>query len=136
MGFPREKRRSCYLPLIWWHFTFSPATQNKSRLGLGVTLGTGEERERPAVNPPLGNTQLAGLPPLPQRLPSLPLLRWVVMRGWAGGRPPRSSSIPLPCFPLHWIRLKTLKHLLRHWCLLFVRFQMTYRLCLSFLAPT
>lgn len=33
MGFPREKRRSCYLLLIWWHFTFSPTIQNKSRLG-------------------------------------------------------------------------------------------------------
>lgn len=54
-----------------------------------------------AVNPPLGNLQLAGLLPLlPPPLPSVPFLRWVVGSGWAGGRPPRSSNIllqnPLP----------------------------------------
>lgn len=45
----------------------------------------------------------------------------------AGGRPPRFSNIPLARLPLRWIRSKTPQTSPRHWCLLFIRFQMTYK---------
>lgn len=81
MGFPGEKPPQLLLATDLVAFHFLPRHSEQIQVGLGVTLGTGEERERRAVYQPLGNTQLAGLLPRPQRPPSGPLLRWVVAGG-------------------------------------------------------
>lgn len=45
MGFPGEKPCSCYLLLISWHFTPPPLNSEQIQVALGITLGTGVERE-------------------------------------------------------------------------------------------
>lgn len=94
-GVPKRELPQLLLATDLVAFHFLPRHSEQIQVGLGVMLGTGEERKRPAVSPPLGDVQQAGLLPLLQRPPSRPLLRWVVVGGWAGRRPPRLSSIPL-----------------------------------------
>lgn len=65
VAFPGEKRRSCSLLLILWHFTFPPHSE-QTQVGPGVTLGTrdrGVGDERMAVSLPLDSRKQAGLHP-------------------------------------------------------------------------